>query len=177
MLFFLEEQKFECAWNLYSGDRWIVKDRQDLRVIREEEIVHARAEEGTVDALADTSEIGKILCMCSPEKICSIEEAVKKAFPELSVAKSSDTLLEIMPGGVTKRSAVIEACKLWKIPIEETVAFGDHYNDVEMLETVALPFLMGNAPQELKERFHNITDSNDEDGIYHGLMRAGLLAD
>jgi len=82
-----------------------------------------------------------------------------------------------MPSGVTKSSAVKTLCELWNIPLESTVAFGDNYNDIEMLETVAQPFLMGNAPDELKTRFSNVTASNDEDGIYKGLVKTGLLSE
>ena len=46
---------------------------------------------------------------------------------------------------------------------------------VDMLETVAMPFLMGNAPEELKSRFSNITESNDNEGLYHGLSKIGLV--
>ena len=81
-----------------------------------------------------------------------------------------------MQSGVTKSSAVKALCELWEIPLEDMVAFGDHYNDVEMLETAGMSFLMGNAPEELKQRFHNVTDSNDEDGIYHGLAKIGMIS-
>lgn len=172
---FIEENQFDCSWNIYSGDRWIVKNKQDPRVIREETIVHAESAEGTIGLLSDQEEIGKILCMCNPDKTLAIERKLKEAFPMLSIVKSSDILIEIMQQGITKSSAVKELCKLWKIPLEQAVAFGDHYNDVEMLETVGMPFLMGNAPQELKERFANVTAGNDEDGIYQGLVKAGLV--
>ena len=81
-----------------------------------------------------------------------------------------------MQSGVTKSSAVKALCELWDIPLEDTVAFGDHYNDVEMLETAGMSFLMGNAPEELKQRFCNVTDSNDKDGIYHGLAKIGMVS-
>ena len=174
---FIEKNDFDCTWNIYSMDTWIVKDKKDPRVIREENIVHAMAVEGTVDMLDDDADIGKILCMCNPDCILDIEQKLKAAFPALSIAKSSDILLEIMPTGVTKSSAVKTLCKLWDIPLEDTVAFGDNYNDIEMLETVAQPFLMGNAPEKLQKRFQNVTASNDEDGIYKGLIRAGVIFD
>ena len=44
-----------------------------------------------------------------------------------------------------------------------------------MLETVALPFLMGNAPEELKDRFANVTASNNDEGIYKALLRLGVI--
>lgn len=179
---FIEEKQFDCSWNIYSWnvedsvDTWIVKSKQDPRILREESIVHASAVKGTIHMLPDTAKVGKILCMCNPDRIMEIEQALKAEFPELSIAKSSDILLEIMPNGVTKSSAVKTLCELWNIPLTDTVAFGDNYNDIEMLETVRMPFLMGNAPKELKGRFPNVTDSNDEDGIYKALKQIGLIS-
>lgn len=172
---FIEASRFDCSWNIYSKDTWVVKDRKDPRVAREENIVQAKAVEGTVEILSEDADVGKILCICDPDCILDIERKLKKEFPSLSVVKSSEILLEVMHGSVTKGSAVKTLCGMWGIPLSNTVAFGDNYNDVEMLETVAMPFLMGNAPEELKIKFPNVTESNDEEGIYAGLTKIGLI--
>ena len=172
---FIEGEKFDCCWNLYSGDNWIVKDKKDPRVICEENIVHTEAVEGTIDLVPDNAEIGKILCICNPEKTIEIENKIKKQFPMLSVVKSFHTMIEIMQTGITKGSAVLELCKLWNINPDKAVAFGDNFNDVEMLDVVGFPFLMGNAPKELKLRFKNITDSNNDEGIYKALAKMGVI--
>ena len=125
---FIEKENLDCTWNIYSMDNWIVKDRADERVAREESIV-----------------------------------------------RSSDILTEIMNKNISKGESIEFLCKKWDIDIKETVAFGDHFNDLEMLEKVGKPFLMENAPQELKERIGNVTFSNDADGIYHGLKQIGLV--
>ncbi len=173
---FIEDRQFDCTWNLYSMDNWIVKDISDERVRREEEIVHARAAAGSVSSLSPDAKVGKLLCMCNPGKILEIEQSVRDAFPAMSIARSSDTLLEIMQEGITKRTGVLTLCRLWNIPVESTLAFGDHYNDLEMLETVAQPFLMGNAPRELKDRFAFVTAGNDDEGIYKALAGMGIIA-
>lgn len=172
---YIEDNSLDCTWNIYSMDTWIVKDKSDPRVIEEEKIIQANTIEGTLSTLEEGAEVNKILCMCNPDATLQIEQLLKFEFPDLSIAKSSDTLLEIMQKGVTKSSAVTRICDLWQIPIESTVAFGDHYNDLEMLETVALPFLMGNAPEELKGRFQNITLDNDHEGIYQALVQTGVI--
>ena len=172
---FLEESFPRCVWNLFSQDTWLVKDRRDPWVREEEAIVRAEAAEGDAGSLPPGAKAAKILCMCDPSETAEIERALKEAFPELSYAMSSDRHVEVMPAGVTKSSAVRILCRLWKIPMESTVAFGDHYNDAEMLETAAMPFLMGNAPEELKGRFANVTRSNDEEGIYTALTGAGII--
>lgn len=172
---FIEYNNFDCSLNIYSVDTWIVKNKKDPRIIQEENIVKANAVEGSIDMLSDNADIGKILCMCNPDCILDIEESLKAAFPSLSIVKSSNVLLEIMENGVTKSKAVKLLCKLYNIPLCNAAAFGDNYNDEEMLETAGMPFLMGNAPDELKSRFKNITDSNDNDGIYKGLFKIGAF--
>lgn len=172
---FIENEGLPCAWNIYSGDTWMVRDRSDPRVIREERIVQASSLEGSPDLLPPDAKVGKILCMCDPGTIEQVQSALQKAFPSLSIAPSSDILLEIMEEGVTKRSGVEQLCQLWGISLKNAVAFGDHYNDVEMLEVVGTPFLMGNAPRGLWERFPNRTASNEEEGILHALEGLGLV--
>ena len=103
---FIEEERFDCCWNLYFGDNWIVRDKKDERVICEENIVHTEAVEGTIDLVPDNAEVEKILCICNPEKTIEIENKIKKQFPMLSVVKSFRTMIEIMQTGITKGSAV-----------------------------------------------------------------------
>ena len=56
--------------------------------------------------------------------------------------------------------------------MENVAAFGDNYNDVEMLSCAGHGFLMGNAPAKLQEQLKGTavpTKDNENDGIYHGL--------
>lgn len=43
IIMFIEENNFDLAWENYSFDQWIVKDKSDKRVIREENIVEVQA--------------------------------------------------------------------------------------------------------------------------------------
>lgn len=165
---YIEKEGFDLTWCLYSLDQWIVKDRKDPRVVREETIVKAQSEEGDVSTIVD-AEVNKILCICNPERILEIEEKLKAKFPECSIVKSSPILLEIMENGITKATAIQRLCRLWHIPVEDTMAFGDNYNDQEMLQTVGKGYLMGNAPEELKAKICLRTADNDHDGIYQVL--------
>jgi Cof subfamily protein (haloacid dehalogenase superfamily) len=51
------------------------------------------------------------------------------------------------------------------IPRAQVMAIGDNYNDVEMLAFAGLPFIMGNACDELKSNGWQVTRSNDECGV------------
>lgn len=168
---FLEERKLDVTWNLYTASRWIVKDDQDLRVKREEEIIEAKSEKNTLESLSESERVGKILCMCAPGTIYEVERVLKGRFPHLSIAKSSNLLLEVNPQGVTKAAAIQRYCKQKDIDLEKTIGFGDNYNDLPMLRRVGLPILMGNAPQEIQGMFSSHTEDFNHDGIGKALFR------
>lgn len=171
---YMEENHLPLTWNVFSYDQWITPDRKRPEVILEESIVKTQAEEGSMASLKE-DEVHKIFCMCEPGTIWDIEKQLKKTFPQFSIAKSSDTLLEIMEAGVVKAEAVRVLCDLWNVDTENTVAFGDNYNDVEMLEAAGHGFIMANAPEELLQRFQEHARSNDEDGIYYVLQEMNYI--
>jgi len=51
------------------------------------------------------------------------------------------------------------------IPREEVMAIGDNYNDIEMLAFAGVPFIMGNAVEELRHNGWAVTLSNDQNGV------------
>lgn len=173
--FFIEktrsDKRFDMIWNIYSVDDWISPDRSDARIANEERIVEAQSREGTVEDLAPGAGVNKFLCICAPGTIGAIEEEVRREFPEAEVVKSSDILLEIMAKGISKADALQRFCEHLGIHPQDTVAFGDNYNDVEMLEAAGRGFVMGNAPEEILRRFPLHTEDNDHDGIAKALER------
>ena len=54
---------------------------------------------------------------------------------------------------------------------QNTVAFGDNYNDVVMLLAAGLGIAMGNAPDEVKKQADEITADNDHEGLLLSLNR------
>lgn len=165
---YIENSRLPVTWNVFSYDQWITPDRAHQEVVTEESIVKTQAQEGSIEDI-EGDEVHKIFCMCKPGTIWAVEEQLKKIFPQYSIMKSSSTLLEIMKAGVAKSDAVKVLCNLWDVPVENTAAFGDNYNDVEMLEAAGHGFIMANAPEELLKKFPEHARSNDEDGIYHAL--------
>lgn len=175
---FLEENQFDCAWNLFSLDTWIVRDRSDLRIRVEESEVDAQSKEGSAEMLPEDAIINKILLICHPACVEQIQQALCEKFPALNVVESSNCLLEVMARGISKGDAVRTLCERWQIPLENAVAFGDFYNDVEMLEAVGVPYVMKNAPKELQKRFGRVTaHTNNDDGVYHALLEMGMVTE
>lgn len=64
----------------------------------------------------------------------------------------------------TKRNALEHICGCLTIQPKEILAFGDDYNDLEMLE-YCTGVAMGNALPEVKAAAEFVTDTNDRDGV------------
>ncbi|MDE6726934.1 MAG: Cof-type HAD-IIB family hydrolase [Oscillospiraceae bacterium] len=71
----------------------------------------------------------------------------------------------------TKRNALEHICGKLLIEPKEILAFGDDYNDVEMLE-LCTGVAMGNAIPEVKAAAEFVTDTNDNDGVAKFILSA-----
>ena len=70
-----------------------------------------------------------------------------------------------MAGGVNKAKAVRWLCGFWGVDIREAIAFGDNYNDLEMLERAYYSFAVGNAREEVKQAARFQADTNERNGV------------
>ena len=59
--------------------------------------------------------------------------------------------------------------------LDETIAFGDGGNDVDMLQAAGIGVAMGNASDSVKAVADEVCGSVDEDGIYYYLKEKGLI--
>jgi Cof subfamily protein (haloacid dehalogenase superfamily) len=75
------------------------------------------------------------------------------------------SIVDVLNRNCSKGYAVERWARHRGIPREQVMAIGDNYNDVEMLAFAGLPFIMGNASEELKARGWAVTRSNDENGV------------
>ncbi len=57
---------------------------------------------------------------------------------------------------------------------EEVMAIGDNYNDLEMLEFAGIPFIMGNASDDIKSNGFRVTLGNDQSGVAAALQEVGI---
>lgn len=88
----------------------------------------------------------------------------------------AEGLVEIGKKGFSKATGIEKMCELLEIQKEDTYAFGDSANDLEMLSFVAHGIAMGNGTKEAKEAAEYVTTAIDKDGIYNGLVHYGLIS-
>ena len=66
----------------------------------------------------------------------------------------------------SKSAAASFFCQREKISHEDIIAFGDNYNDADLLEYAGTGVAMGNAPDPVKQKADIIAPANDEDGVF-----------
>lgn len=87
-------------------------------------------------------------------------------FTECAYIVASETQwIDIAAKGVHKGSTVAKLQELLKISPEETAAFGDGWNDLELFAQANFRFAMKNAVEALKNQANFIIPSNDEEGV------------
>ena len=172
---FVKERGFDMSVGIYSADDWMVEDLHDRRICREADYIRTWPRYQPFDQIPDEMPVHKLLCICEPEDILSYEEEIAGTFPGLTVVKSASTLIEIMARGVDKSEALVRMCDYLGICPEETIAFGDSYNDLGMLKMAGTAVVMGNAPGEIRRQFDFVTKDNEHEGIYLALKKLGCL--
>lgn len=83
---------------------------------------------------------------------------------------------DVLPGDGHKAVGIEKLLEASGVRHENTFAFGDGPNDVEMVEAVAYGVAMGNAVPEVKKVADYITDHVAENGLINGLKHLGLIS-
>jgi len=91
-------------------------------------------------------------------------EAVRTEYPSRDLS-----IVDLLPPGVSKGWALERLARRLGIDRKETMAIGDNWNDVNMLEWAGQAVLMGNAAQDLRVLARTSgwkqAPPNDEDGV------------
>lgn len=82
---------------------------------------------------------------------------------------------ELMRRGYTKGTGLVEVSEVLGFPIENTIAIGDNYNDLDMVKNAGIGVAMGNAKQAVKDVADWTTSSIDEGGVAKAFQKLGLV--
>ena len=111
---------------------------------------------------------------CSTRGV-SYEGVLPLLSENFSLLFHEDNCFECVPKGYSKATGIQEVCRRLGIDHEDTYAFGDSVNDLEMLSFVRHGVAMGNGVQAAKDAAEYVTAPLTEDGVYRGLKHYGLL--
>lgn len=122
----------------------------------------------------DRLEISKFCVNYLNEKIHQ-QELVQELEKGYTVIHRGGDFMEIVPKGFNKATGIQEICKILNIAHEDTYAFGDSTNDLDMLEFAAHSVAMGDGMQQAKEAAEYVTTGLWQDGIYCACQHYGLI--
>jgi len=147
--------------NHYSGLNWFSNDLTNPWTVQESDITGLKA----YQLPNDMTDVHKVLVMGNSSEIQVLEQKLKENLSHLSIHRSKPEYLEIMNKAATKAKAIRFMERYLNVSADEVIAFGDNFNDLDMLEYAGLSVAMGNAPNEIKQVAKEVTTNNNEDGI------------
>lgn len=119
-----------------------------------------------------TFPVNKVLITGEPSYIAEILDEFKAPYGDtMSIYRSDPYFIECMASGIAKDKSLAKLCEILGIKQEETIAFGDGYNDLSMIEWCGMGVAMSNAVDGVKERANFITKSNNENGVAYALKK------
>ncbi|GAB3530050.1 Cof-type HAD-IIB family hydrolase [Pontibacter brevis] len=157
--------------SLYTEDLWYAP-QVDKWTEKEERVTKVSANVGALAPVLDSwqrANIGahKVMCMGPEEEIAQMEKALTAQFGnDIYIYYSRPTYLELAPRTISKATALELILKNnYGIAMEEAMAFGDNYNDIDMLKAVGKGIAVGNAREEVKAAADEITLNSTDDGV------------
>ncbi|MEE9361334.1 MAG: Cof-type HAD-IIB family hydrolase [Cellulophaga sp.] len=154
---------------LYHKDEWCVEETTE-RVVKE--ILHTKTTpiyRSTKETVSNwkhrTISAHKIMLMGTEETTDAVFPKLEKMFASaIHIYRSNATLIELTPKSVSKLSAIKLLLKENET-LQDVIAFGDNYNDMEMLQHVHCGVAVGNAREEVKAIANKVTLKNTEHGV------------
>jgi Cof subfamily protein (haloacid dehalogenase superfamily) len=145
--------------------KWIEANRNAIEVVKPLETALVDGEDPIQGMVAGSlSKVREAEAALKASEWAGSCECVKTEYPVRDIS-----VLDLMPPGVTKGWALERLANRLAIDRKETMAIGDNWNDVDMLEWAGQSVIMGNAADELramaKARGWQQAPPNDEDGV------------
>ena len=113
----------------------------------------------------------KLLCMGEKNKIDELIPVLEAKHLPMTLVRSKDEYLEVIPAGAGKDTAMHVLCDSLHISPDEVIALGDHDIDAPLLRAAGLGIAVGNASPIARAAADEVTASCDEDGVAHAIYR------
>ena len=101
----------------------------------------------------------------------AMDAEVSALLPHCRLPRWHPAFTDIVANGNSKAHGMEAICSHFGIRQEETIAFGDGGNDIEMLRWAGIGVAMGNAAPEVQSEADMVTTSVDEEGIEQAINK------
>ena len=116
------------------------------------------------DVTKDVTKVSLIINNKMPTKVY-YEKLKPLLTDDMTLVISGENCLDTGLKGVNKGSAVAALQKMWRILPEETLVFGDQWNDVEMFDCAKYSYAMENAADVVKQKANFVAGNNNEGAV------------
>jgi Cof subfamily protein (haloacid dehalogenase superfamily) len=170
-------RKTEIHVSLYHGENWYEPkaDYWAKREIQNTKVEPTWMSGNSVLDLWTKNNLGahKVMVMGDSNEISWLfGELHLEHSHELHLYRSKDTYIEIAPRKISKATAlklVLE--NRYDFGMEDVIAFGDNYNDIDLIQSVGWGVAVANARPEVKAVAKEVTLHHKEDGVATTLER------
>lgn len=119
-----------------------------------------------------TYPVNKCLLTGDPAYMAQVEQKAAQAFEgRLSVYRSEDFYVEMMPLGIDKAYGLSKLLKRLGYNRRQMICCGDGFNDISMLRYAGLGVAMANAGEEVLKSADYVAPHCDEDGLVDVIER------
>lgn len=98
-----------------------------------------------------------------------------KQIPGCRMPRWHPLFSDIIPSNISKAVGIKSMLDHFGISVDDTMAFGDGANDIEMLQLAKTGIAMGNASDIVKAHADYVTDDAESEGIYNALKHFGII--
>ena len=168
---YFKENKIACDFALLDGAfmnlknsrvKWLEDELGDSERFKEDSLAYEKA---------ISEKVYQLNVFVSEEE----EEDFLAYMPSSKAARWTTHFTDVIPKDGGKNTGIDAIISHFGIKLEETMAFGDGGNDIDMLKHAGIGVAMENAGDNVKEIADYITTSVDDDGITHALKHFNVL--
>jgi Cof subfamily protein (haloacid dehalogenase superfamily) len=150
----------------YEEDALITEKKEDKYVELESRINKLKIKEIECFEQYVTFPVIKCLMVEEGDYLAEVEKKLQAEVGDyLSVYRSEEYFLEIMPQNIDKAVALKQLLDYLNLTKDQIIACGDGFNDISMISFAGLGVAMKNAKESVKKAANYIAPTNDEDGV------------
>ena len=117
----------------------------------------------------------KAIVVMEAERAARYVEATREYLGDAAyVTRSNPEYVEVVNSAVHKGHSLAKVAEYYGIGLDETLAIGDSWNDVPLLETAGFGVAMGSGPPELLEKANAVVGDVHHDGVAEAIERFAL---
>ena len=151
-------------WYVPGMDFWANRESNNTKVIPVAQAIEMTLENWKSEGKG----AHKIMCMGDPTELDTLVDFIEKNYDDQIIGyRSKPTYLEISPKSISKKTSLETLLHLQypELGLQNVMAFGDNYNDVDMLSAVGVGVAVENAIEEAKAAADHKTTCNIDDGV------------